>query len=128
MGGAVILGETELLEIQERASLALDAIEDEAVRDRYARRAAEQDVPKLVMALRTAYAEGGGGGDLGLLLRNALKARIVKESGQLRDADKRIVTLAEDVRIHSMGVSAMAGEGRVFVDVRLAVGDEPVMK
>lgn len=124
----MILGETELLEIQERASLALDAIEDEAVRDRYARRAAEQDVPKLVMALRAAYAEGGGGGDLGLLLRNALKARIVKESGQLRDADKRIVTLAEDVKIHSMGVSAMAGEGRVFVDVRLAVGDEPVMK
>ncbi len=124
----MIIGETELSEIEERASLAADAMDDPEVQARYAKRAAEVDVPKLAKSLRTAYAEGGGGGDLGLLLRNALKARILKESGQLNDANKRIVTLAADVKIHSMAVSAMAGEGRIFVDVRLAVGDEPVMR
>ncbi len=123
-----MVNETTLAEMEERASLAADALGDPEVAARYAKRAAEVDVPELVRALRQLFADGGGGGDLGLMLRNSLKARILRETLTLDDASKRIATMADDVVIHSMTVSAVRGEGRVIVDFRLMVGDQPVMK
>lgn len=123
----MLLNETALAEIEERANLAVDAMEDPEVQARYAKRAGEVDVPQLVQSLREAYAASGGGGDLGMLLRNALKARILKGSATLGDANKRIATMADDVKIHSLSVSSVAGQGRVVVDIRMMVGDEPVV-
>lgn len=121
------LNETELLEIEERADLASRELDDPEVSRRYADRAAKVDVPRLIEALRRTWEESGGGGDLGLMLRNALKARILQSAPTLSDDDKRIATLAEDVKIHSMQVAAVRGQGRVIVDVRLMVGDQPVV-
>lgn len=122
-----MVNETTMTEMEDRASLAADALGDPEVVARYAKRAAEVDVPELLRALRKLYADGGGGGDLGLMLRDTLKARILKESLTLDDANRRIVSMADDVVIHSMTVSAIRGEGRVIVDIRLMVGDLPVM-
>ncbi len=119
------LNETELLELQERASLALDSIDDPEVQRRYAAKASEHDVPKLIEALREAYRDAGGGGDFGLMLRNALKSRIMEKP--MVDEDRRIATLCDDVKLHSLNVAAIRGEGRVVVDVRLMIGDEPVL-
>jgi hypothetical protein len=121
------VNENEIREIEERAGLAADALEDPEVVRRYATKAAQQDVPELVEALRKAYAASGGGGDLGHLLRNALKARLVKQTPD-GSTTQRLATLSEDVEIHSLNVSAINGEPRVIVDVRLMVGDKPVLR
>lgn len=123
-----MLSETELAEVEERATRALACIEDPEARTQYAKRAADTDVPLLLKALRDAYAANGGGGDLGLLLRDALKDRILAESPRLSAEDKRIAMLSDDVTIHSMAVSAMAGSQCVYVDFRLQVGEAPVLK
>lgn len=120
------MGETAILEIEQRADLASRELDDPEVCEKYAKKAAADDVPELVSALREAYSTSGGGGDLGLMMRNAVKSRVVQESNQLRPDDKRIVTLCDDVTIHSMTVSSIKGQGRVFIDFRLAVGDAPV--
>jgi hypothetical protein len=123
-----LLNETMILELEQRAELAAEALEDPEVCRRYAAKAAKGDVPALIEALREAYNDGGGGGDLGMLLRNALKERILRAAQTLDEGSKRIATLSEDVKIHSMNVAAIRNEGRVIVDVRLMVGDEPVLK
>ena len=123
----MILNETAVIEIEERASLALDALDDPEVSRDYARHAAKTDVPLLLEALRTSYNSGGGGGDFGLLLRNALRSRIVRESMQLQEDGKRLAELCDDVTILSVGVHSVKGHGHVVIDVRLTVGDEPVL-
>ena len=123
----MLVNETEIAEIEQRAELAADALGDPELEKKYAKRAAEVDVPKLVEGLRAAYAAGGGGGDLGLMMRNAVKARILAGAAMLNDEDRRIATLADDVQIHSMNVTSVRGEGRVIIDFRLMVGDAPVL-
>ncbi len=120
----MILNETAVMEIEERASAAMGAMDDPEVARRYAERAAKADVPLLLEALRASYNSGGGGGDLGLLLRNALRDRVVRASARLQDDDKRSAELCDDVNILSVTVASVSGKGSVVIDIRLMVGDE----
>ncbi len=121
--GRLSLREAEIAEMEERAKVAADALGDPAVRMAYAERASEHDIPALIAALREAYNAGGGGGDFGLMLRDALKSRILSQA--MGPEEKQLVELNDDVKVHSLAVSAVSGDGRVYVDVRLLVGDPP---
>lgn len=123
-----LMGETAILEIEQRADLVSRELEDPEVCGKYAKIASQNDVPALVSALREAYSMGGGGGDLGLMLRNAVKSRIMQNAQMLNSDAQRVATLCDDVKIHSMSVNSIAGEGRVIIDFRLMVGDEPVTR
>jgi hypothetical protein len=122
-----MMNESQLAEIEERAKMASESMDDNTVALRYSEHAANNDVPLLLEALRASYNSGGGGGDLGVLLRNACKARIVRESQKLDDEGKRIAELCDDVKIHSLDVHAIRGEGSVVVTVRMLIGDQPVL-
>ena len=117
------LREAEIAEMEERAKVAGDAGDDPVTLRAYAVQACGHDVPALIGALREAYNDGGGGGDFGLMLREALKSRIVSRA--MGPEAKQVVELKEDVEVHSLAVSAVSGDGRVYVDVRLLVGDPP---
>ena len=113
--------EADLLVIEDRASLAVDHVDDPVVAAKYAKQAAEKDVPQLVAALRAA-----GPSDLGEALRTILVDRILEEAkaSRLSDGDKRRVQFAPGVNVHSLTVTAIHNERRVFVDVRLVVSDD----
>lgn len=120
------LREAEITEMEERAKTTeASQVEqaDLAIAHSYAVQASTHDVPALIGALREAYNDGGGGGDFGLMLREALKSRIVSRA--MGPDEKQIVELNDDVQVHSLAVSAVSGDGRVYVDVRLLVGDPP---
>lgn len=120
MGG---LREAEIAEMEERATAAAEFLDDPAAVKSYAVQAATVDVPALIKALRDSYNAGGGGGDFGHMLREALKSRIVSQA--MGPEEKQVVELNDDVKVHSLAVSALSGDGRVYVDVRLLVGDPP---
>ncbi len=117
------LREAEIAEMEERATAAASLPNDPAVWKSYAIQAARLDVPALIKALRDSYNAGGGGGDFGHMLREALKSRIVSQA--MGPEEKQVVELNDDVKVHSLAVSALSGDGRVYVDVRLLVGDPP---
>ena len=121
--GQVSLREAEIAEMEERATVAGSQPNDPVVCKSYAVQAAMLDVPALIKALRDVYNEGGGGGDFGHLLREALKSRIV--SMAMSEDEKRIVELSDDVKVHSLSVSSITRDGQVYVDVRLVVGADP---
>lgn len=115
--------EAEIAEMEERATAAAEFLDDPAAVKSYAVQAARVDVPALIKALRDSYNAGGGGGDFGHMLREALKSRIVSQA--MGPEEKQVVELNDDVKVHSLAVSALSGDGRVYVDVRLLVGDPP---
>ena len=115
--------EAEIAEMEERATAAAEFLEDPAAVKSYAVQAARVDVPALIKALRDSYNAGGGGGDFGHMLREALKSRIVSQA--MGPEEKQVVELNDDVKVHSLAVSALSRDGRVYVDVRLLVGDPP---
>ncbi len=117
------LREAEIAEMEERATAAAEFLDDPAAVKSYAVQAARVDVPALIKALRDSYNAGGGGGDFGHMLREALKSRIVSQA--MGPEEKQVVELNDDVKVHSLAVSALSGDGRVYVDVRLLVGDPP---
>lgn len=121
-----MLSEVEIIDVEARAEMVSDS-KDEALKLRYAEKAAKEDVPNLIETIR-AYAAGqGGGAGFGLWLREALATRLdgaLIQSG-LRSEEQRIAKFADDIRVHSITVSSVAGEGRVWLDVRLAIGDPP---
>ena len=117
------LREAEIAEMEERATAAASLSNDPAVWKSYAVQAATVDVPALIKALRDSYNAGGGGGDFGHMLREALKSRIVSQA--MGPEEKQVVELNDDVKVHSLAVSALSGDGRVYVDVRLLVGSPP---
>lgn len=102
--------------------MIVEDTEDDAVKIRYAETAAKHDVPTLAKELRKLWEADGGGGHLGVMLRNALKSRILKQEPNTP------AVLAADVKIHSLSVNSVRGQTRVWVDVRLAVGDAPVFE
>lgn len=118
--------ESQLREIEDRAMVIRESDEDDEVKFRYAEMAATHDVPSLARELRKAWEADGGGGNLGIMLRNALKGRIMAAPGA-NDAKKSAV-LAGDVKIHSLSLNSVRGQSTVWVDVRLAVGDKPVFE
>ena len=117
------LREAEIAEMEERATAAAEFLDDPAAVKSYAVQAARVDVPALIKALRDSYNAGGGGGDFGHMLREALKSRIVSQA--MGPEEKQVVELNDDVKVHSLAVSALSGDGRVYVDVRLLVGAPP---
>ena len=117
------LREAEIAEMEERATVTAQGLGDLAQDSSYAARASQHDVPALIKALRDSYNAGGGGGDFGHMLREALKSRIVSQA--MGPEEKQVVELNDDVKVHSLAVSALSGDGRVYVDVRLLVGAPP---
>lgn len=117
------LREAEITEMEGRATVAGSQPNDPVVWKSYAVQAAMLDVPALIKALRESYNEGGGGGDFGHLLREALKSRILSQA--VTEDTQRIVELSDDVKVHSLAVSTVNRDGQVYVDVRLLVGSPP---
>lgn len=107
------LTETELEEIEQRATMAEPILGDPEVAKRYAKLASSRDVPALIKEVRRMQADRGG--QFGEELRELVRDWIVK-APRVSEADQKIALQAE-AEVASTTVHAAAGQ--VVVDVRL---------
>jgi hypothetical protein len=116
-----LLDESWLVEVEERAAMAREGEADPAMARAYVLCAAVNDVPKLVSLVR--YMMNRDGGDLGKLVRDAVRQRLMSSSTVAPEEVKRDAAFNPDVRVHSMSVS-VAESSQVVIDIRLITGKQ----